>query len=292
MISKYLNPYTDFGFKKLFCEENSSRDLLIDFLNQLLPPHHRIAELAFRNTEHLPGIALEWRAVFDIFCTGVNGERFIVEMQKVNTPYFQDRSLFYVSLPIGEQDKEGQEWLFQLCAVYFIAILDFEYDEKEEKRRFLREIALRGQDGALFSDKLHFKFLQMPLFQKQGHELETHFDKWVYFLKNLPDLDHIPPILDEPIFQKAFQIAEVAGLSLEQYTAYEYSLLDYWTIQATQAAIDTARDEGREEGRKEGKRKEEEKTKKSIAIALKRDGLPPEHIERITGLASDAIAAL
>jgi hypothetical protein len=35
MISKYFNPYTDFGFKKLFGEEG--KDLLIDFLNQLLP---------------------------------------------------------------------------------------------------------------------------------------------------------------------------------------------------------------------------------------------------------------
>ena len=43
-MSKYLNPYTDFGFKKLFGEE-ADKDLLIDFLNQLLPPHHQIAEL-------------------------------------------------------------------------------------------------------------------------------------------------------------------------------------------------------------------------------------------------------
>lgn len=36
MATKYLNPYTDFGFKKLFGEE-ASKDLLVDFLNQLLP---------------------------------------------------------------------------------------------------------------------------------------------------------------------------------------------------------------------------------------------------------------
>nr|VFK15175.1 MAG: conserved hypothetical protein (putative transposase or invertase) [Candidatus Kentron sp. FM] len=80
-MSKYLNPYTDFGFKKLFGEE-ANKDLLIDFLNQLLPPHHRIAALDFRNTERLPDIPLDRRAIFDIHCLSTTGERFIVEMQK------------------------------------------------------------------------------------------------------------------------------------------------------------------------------------------------------------------
>ncbi|VFN07748.1 MAG: conserved hypothetical protein (putative transposase or invertase) [Candidatus Kentron sp. G] len=210
-MSKYLNPYTDFGFKKLFGEE-ANKDLLADFLNQLLPSHHRIADLTFRKTEQLPEILPERRAIFDIFCTSESGERFIVEMQKAKMRFFQDRSLFYVTFPIREQAEKG-EWSFFLRPVYFIAILDFEYDENEERRRFLREVALRDQDGALFSDKLHFKFLQMPLFYKQEHELETRFDRWIYFLKNLPDFDHIPAILDEPLFQKAFRIAELANLT-------------------------------------------------------------------------------
>ena len=50
MKAKYINPYTDFGFKKLFGEEGS-KDLLIDFLNQLLPAYHQIANLTFRNSE-------------------------------------------------------------------------------------------------------------------------------------------------------------------------------------------------------------------------------------------------
>ena len=32
---KYINPFTDYGFKKLFGEE-PNKDLLLDFLNQLL----------------------------------------------------------------------------------------------------------------------------------------------------------------------------------------------------------------------------------------------------------------
>ncbi|ESQ13720.1 MAG: hypothetical protein N838_24655 [Thiohalocapsa sp. PB-PSB1] len=44
---------------------------------------------------------------------------------------------------------------------------------------------MRNENAAIFSDKLHFKLLHMPLFQKQEHELETHFDKWRYFFEHL-----------------------------------------------------------------------------------------------------------
>ena len=33
--AKYINPFTDFGFKRLFGEE-CNKDLLLDFLNELL----------------------------------------------------------------------------------------------------------------------------------------------------------------------------------------------------------------------------------------------------------------
>ncbi|WP_211220180.1 PD-(D/E)XK nuclease family transposase [Hugenholtzia roseola] len=66
-MAKYINPYTDFGFKKLFGEE-ANKDLLIDFLNQLLPTHHQIAELNFRNVESLADLSAERKAIFDIHC--------------------------------------------------------------------------------------------------------------------------------------------------------------------------------------------------------------------------------
>jgi len=255
-MSRYLNPYTDFGFKKLFGEE-ANKDLLQDFLNQLLPPHHQIAELNFKNTEQLPDILLERKAIFDIHCLSTTGERFIVEMQKAKIQFFKDRSVFYVTFPIREQAKKG-DWLFKLDPVYFIAILDFMYDEQEEFRKLRRDVALRDQDGELFFDKLHFRFIQMPLFTKQAHELETHFDKWLFFLKNLENFDHIPAILNEPVFQKAFHTAELANLNHEQYTAYEQNLLDYWGVRASivtalEEGLAKGREEGREKGRVEGR---------------------------------------
>jgi len=267
-MAKYINPYTDFGFKKLFGEEGN-KDLLVDFLNQLLPEHHQIVDLNFKNVENLPDVPAERKAIFDVHCKAVSGERFIVEMQKAKVKYFKDRSLFYVTFPIREQAQQG-DWNFKLEAIYFVALLDFEYDEAEERRKFRRDVALKDQDGDMFFDKLHFRFLQMPLFNKTADELETKFDKWCYFLKHLEVFDHIPAILNEPIFQKAFGTAELAGLSAAQRERYEQSLIQYRDLKS---ALETVVEE-----------REIEIAKNAI-----KKGLDNEFISELTGLSVEKI---
>jgi predicted transposase/invertase (TIGR01784 family) len=278
-IPKYLNPYTDFGFKKLFGEEGN-KDLLIDFLNQILPEKHQIMELSFRNPEHIAELPFLRKAIFDIHCKGANGEDFIVEMQKEKLEFFKDRSLFAVTFPIQEQAEKGI-WNFKLNHIYLIAILDFKYDEKEEIKKFKRHVQLKDQDGELFYDKLHFQFLQMPLFNKTESELESRFDKWCYFLKNLENFDHIPSILKEPIFEKAFQTSEIGAMSKEQYNVYTNSLMAYWE---SKGSIDTARDEGRIQGKIEEK---VQVAKRAIPL-----GMTNEQISMLTGLSVEEIQDL
>ena len=270
-MATYINPYTDFGFKKLFGEEGN-KDLLIDFLNQMLPPHHQIENLNFRNVEHLADLPTERKAIFDVHCKAVSGERFIVEMQKAKIKYFKDRSLFYVTFPIREQAQKG-EWDFQLEPVYFVAILDFHYDEEEEKRKFRRDVSLKDQDGEEFFSKLHFRFLQMPLFKSKENELQTKFDKWCYFLKNLESFDHIPAILNEPIFQKAFETSKIANLTPEQRNLYDENLIQYWGMKS---AVDTAVEE------------------REVAIAKNAilEGANNKFIAKITGLTVEEVEKL
>lgn len=67
MITTFINPFTDFGFKKIFGEE-ASKPHLIDFLNSLLPDVAQIKDLSFKNLEQLPTIENERKAVYDIYC--------------------------------------------------------------------------------------------------------------------------------------------------------------------------------------------------------------------------------
>ncbi len=281
--AKYINPYTNFGFKRLFGVEGN-KDLLIDFLNQVLPRKYPIVELTFGNTENVPELEFERKAIFDIHCKDKNEETFIVEMQKAKIKFFKDRALFYITLPIREQAQKGT-WNFELEPIYYLAILDFEYDEHEERRKFERYVNLKDQDGDIFYDKLNFKFLQMPLFTKKESELVTQYDKWCFFLKHLEEFDHIPAILNEPIFQKAFKTAEIAKFSRQEYDKYQESLLNYIELKS---AIDTSREEGKEEGREEGR--EEEKVE--IAKEMILDNESVEKIVKYTKLSKKQIETL
>ena len=319
-MSRYINPYTDFGFKRLFGEE-ANKDLLIDFLNTFLPEKHRIKTLNFRNTEQLGPIALDRKAVFDIFCEAESGEKFIVEMQKAKQLFFKDRALFCTAFPIREQAEKGESWRYELQAIYLIAILDFKYDEKEERQKFLRDVTLKDQDGDLFYDKLHFIFLQMPLFHKTEAELETRQDKWLYFLKNLTGFDEIPTILREPVFEQAFTTAEVARMNDLEFQRYDTDRRVYWD---NHAALFTAQTEGMEKGMEIGMEKgmgigmekgmgigmekgmgigmekgmgigmEKGKTEEKIDIArnMKADGVDAKVIAKYTGLLLEEIERL
>ena len=242
-MNKYINPYTDFGFKRLFGTEGN-KDLLVDFLNCLMPAKHQITDLSFRNVEQLGEIPTDRKSIYDIYCRGANGDLFIVEMQKAKIKFFKDRALFYITFPIREQSPKG-DWDYKLLPIYYIAILDFPYDEHEEIRKFDRNVQLRDEDGFVFYDKLGFRFLQMPFFNKTENELKTHYDKWCYFLKNLDSFDHIPQILNEPLFDKAFKTAELAAMTGAELFEYEQSKMVYWELKS---AMDTSREEGFDDG--------------------------------------------
>ena len=127
MSEQYLNPLTDFGFKKLFGTE-PNKDLLKDFLNTLLPEEHHVVTLEYGQHEHLGQTPVDRKAIYDLYCKNEQGEHFIVEIQKAKQNFFKDRSLYYASFPIQEQAPRG-DWDFRLKAVYTIGVLDFIFAE-------------------------------------------------------------------------------------------------------------------------------------------------------------------
>jgi predicted transposase/invertase (TIGR01784 family) len=241
MTSKFINPYTDFGFKKLFGEE-ASKPILIDFLSCLLPEAD-IVDLTFKDKENLGKTAEDRKAIFDIYCEDSYGEKIIVEMQKAKQNYFKDRMVFYATFPIQEQ-ANGDNWNYELKAVYCVGILDFVFSDNKNKA-VIQSIQLKNQKNQVFYDKLKFVYLEMPNFKKQENELVTRLDKWLYFIKHLADFTVIPTIFSDEIFIKAFNTAEIASYSIKERETYEDSVKMYRDIKNV---VDTGRDEGRNEG--------------------------------------------
>ena len=82
---RYIDPLVDFAFKKIFGSE-PNKDLLIAFLNDVFRGRKYIADLTYNQNEHHGGSTTEGVAIFDLYCTGSDGEKFIIEMQRGRHP--------------------------------------------------------------------------------------------------------------------------------------------------------------------------------------------------------------
>ncbi|BDD07297.1 Rpn family recombination-promoting nuclease/putative transposase [Aureibacter tunicatorum] len=294
MIEKFINPFTDFGFKKLFGEDQN-KELLIDFLNQLLPPKDQIKDLTFHQNEHYSRSSEDRRAIFDLYCENQDGEKFIIELQRARQSNFKERSLYYASFPIQEQAKSGMDWKFDLKGVYTIGIMDFIFEEHKDKpNKILHHVQLMETElKEVYYDKLTFIYLETPKFVKQAHELETRFDKWLYLLRNLNRLTDRPVELQERIFQRFFDLAEIAKYDPQQLHEYReslkqlrdyYNTLDTSKQEGIEIGIEIGRKKGIEEGIKAGKI-QSAKTLISFGISI-------EKIAESTGLSVEEIKNL
>ncbi|MBR1504737.1 MAG: PD-(D/E)XK nuclease family transposase [Prevotella sp.] len=278
---RFIDPYTDFGFKKLFGTE-LNKDLLISFLNALFNNDNEIKDVQYLNGEHLGDGYGDRRAVFDVYCITDDGSRFIVEMQKAEQEYFKDRSVFYATSAIREQAPKGK-WDYRLEGVYTVGILNFLFPEGEyPSDSFVHEVKLKDtDDNHVFYDKLTFVYLEMPKFNKRESELETMFDKWMFALRNLSRLLERPQALQERIFKRLFEQAEIASFTAQERREYEESVKDYRDYYST---VKTAHNKGRAEGRAEGH--------VEVAMNLKKMGMSVDDIIKATGLTPEEITSL
>ncbi|MDY4778211.1 MAG: Rpn family recombination-promoting nuclease/putative transposase [Prevotella pectinovora] len=277
-MAKFINPFTDIGFKRIFGQE-ISKPLIIDFLNSLLLGEERITNITFLDKEQ-PALFEDDRSlIYDIYCQTEKGENIIVEMQNKSQPYFKNRSIYYVCEAIARQGERGTDWKYNIDAVYLVAFLNFcpmDFDKK-----FRSDIGLADKgNNKLFSDKMRMTFMQLPLFTKEADECDTDFDKWIYVLKNMETLTRLPWAAKSSVFKRLEQIADVASLSRQERMKYDVGLRKY---RDTLSVLEGAKQDGLAEGRAEGIEKEKIETVKR----LKAIGADINMITVATGLSAE-----
>ena len=280
MAEKYINPHTDFGFKRLFGSECNT-ELLISFLNTIFHGKQNIQKVTYINSESRPGF-------FVVRCENDKGEKFIVEMQNVYQEFFKDRTIYYSTFPIREQAQRGGDWDFHLNPVYTIGLLNFNFaDGLENAKRWHHEVKLMEVDThEVFYDKLTYIYVEIPKFDKKESELETMYDKWMYVLKNLSNLMQRPAALQERVFTRLFEQAEISKFDKQELKLYEDSVNAYRDIVN---AIRTAEKKKYAEGRAEGRAEGEKEAKEKIASNLLALGVPIETIIQASGLSEEEI---
>lgn len=247
----YINPLTDFGFKRIFGTP-MNKELLISFLNALFNGEQTVKDVTFQSNEHQGTNIQQRRAVFDVFCTTEKGDHIIVEMQNVYQQFYKDRSVYYSTFPIAEQAKKG-DWNYELKNVYTVGILNFTFPEDEQDDRLLRVVKLTDVvTKEVFYDKLAYYYVELENFHKGIHELNTIFDKWLFALRNMQNLLSRPAELQERVFTRLFEQAEIAKFTPQELMEYEQSSNAYRDIKN---GIDSAKKEGYQLGMAEGMEK-------------------------------------
>ena len=190
-MGRFINPFTDVGFKRIFGQE-INKDLLIDFLNSLLEGEKKVKDITFLDKELLPEFENDRSVIYDVYCTDESGEEFIVEMQNREHVHFRERAVYYLSRAIARQGEKGADWMFNLKAVYGIFFMNFRMPGQEEhKLRTDVELADR-ETGKPFSNKMRLIFLELPAFTKEESECENDFERWIYVLKHMETLKRMP----------------------------------------------------------------------------------------------------
>ena len=298
-MAKFINPFTDVGFKRIFGQE-FSKPLLLDFLNSLLEGEKHIVNLTFLDKEQ-PALYDEDRSlIYDIYCETDEGEHIIVEMQNKSQPYFKSRSIYYISESIARQGERGSSWNYAIDSVYLIAFLNF--IPLDFKQQFRTDVVLAEKNTVdQFSDKLRMIYLQLPLFKKEADECENQVERWIYLLKNMETLSRLPWAAQSAVFKKLESIADVGAMSRDERLKYDEALRKYRdTISVFEGVRMDGLMEGRMEGRKEGLmeglmegRMEGQRSEKmENARKMKTYGLALDMIAEITGLSIEEVRGL
>ena len=295
---RYISLLTDFGFKRIFGTA-LNKDLLICFLNSLFNGKQVVKDVKYLNSEHVGDVYTDRKAIFDVYCEGENGEKFIVEMQNAYQTYFKDRSLFYSTFPIREQAPKGSEWDFNLNNVYTVALLNFDMKEDAFEKEDIRHHVQLCDTAThkIFYDKLEFIYVEIAKFNKSLDELETLYDKWLYVLKNLSKLDKRPKALRDKVFDRLFEESEIAKFTPLELREYEDSKKAYRDIKNS---IDTAKREGivigEERGMKKGiaigEERGEAKRTKHFVVGMLKKNIPISVIMELSGLTEAEIKQL
>ena len=282
---KYINPFTDYGFKKIFGDTENT-ELLRSLINDILglKGEDKVKTIIFKNGELLPDSPTDRKAIFDLFCEDEKGSNFIVELQKIYQEHFQSRALYYTSFPIQEQAIRGS-WNFSLTPIYFIGLLNFEVNRFRDSKEYLHHGKITDiKTKEIMYDNLNMIYVEIPKLKKEKEELNSHLEWWLYVFQNLNRLQEIPQALKNDVIAKAFEKAEFVKLPKDEQDKYHKNLKVYRDLLNS---FSTAKKEGEKRGFKKGIKQGKLEIARNLldildneTIAIK-TGLPIEEIEKL-----------
>jgi len=282
-MGKLINPFTDWGFKRLFGREES-KSVMIDLLNSILTDDRRIVDIQYDNKEQTPEEPGNRTVIYDIYCTTSDNRHIIVEMQYGRQWYFKERTIYYATRTIAQTGKTGN-WDYQFDEVLLIGFIKYEDWHIADKLK--TDVMLTDiETKEIFSNRLRLIYLQLPRAESMKKEdCVTDLDCWIYNLNNMEKLDELAFKDSKPVFNDLEKMAGIRFMTWEEEVAYQRALKRMWDYDAV---MDGERRYAREQGQKEGMQQGKQET----AANLKKLGVSLETIMQASGLTKEQIEAL
>ena len=286
-----INPFIDWSFKYIFGREET-KDILMGFLNVLLNPADPITDITYLNNESLPEPADIRTCVFDVLCKDSSGNRFLVEMQRLEKQNIRDRLLYYACRLIDGMGQRDSQWNYDYDRVYVICMMDFTYEENPVLRS---DYMLRSATtGSIFSDRLQITTLQIPCIQANSlDECVESYEKLLFLLIKMKEgmftfeeichdieMETSSPEV-KAMLRRVAETADKAALSPGDRAAYDYALKRYRDYYS---GLQTAEEKGIAVGR--------DQRQVEIAKAMKTKGIDIATISECTSLSAEEIEAL
>ena len=312
--TEYINIQTDFGFKHVF-GNIKNKTALVRFLNALFDGKLTVTDVVYHDKEILPSDEKGKRIIYDVYCTtpvsrknspfypdtqakdeeaAFRDHHFILEMQNIYTPPFEERMTYYASKMVAGQGKAG--WNYELEPVFAVAITDFNISQLSPK--LVRDVMFADRiSGEPLTDKVHIILCSLKEVPDKWENCRTEMEYLLFLIKNIEHMDSTSLAYREGRFSEIFEAARSSRLKEDEKVAYSQSLDKLRDTQAgIQFAADQARNEGREEGREEGRAEGREEGRAEglsfVAENLLRQGLDLDFVAKATGLAIERIKAI
>jgi predicted transposase/invertase (TIGR01784 family) len=284
MASIFINPKTDFAFKKIFGSDQS-HGILVSFLNGILYAGESVVEdLEIINPYQAPRIRGVKDTYLDVKATLTTGQTVIIEMQVLNVEGFEKRILYNAAKAYSIQLNQGDQYKL-LNPVIALTITDFTMFSEFDA--VISRFVLKEKDYLVNypSCDLELVFVELPKFQQTLEQIDTLTEKWMYFLQHTRELEAIPETMGNvPAIRQAFEVANQANLNRDELEELEHQSI---FIQDQRNAISLANKQGREAGREEGALS----MQKTIALNLLAT-LDNAAIAQMTGLSLADVEAL
>lgn len=294
----YINPKTDFGFKKLFMEGLRAQLRLLDLLKTFFPdPLGGASRVVLKPTELLGDIKSEKRVVLDILATVDGKTETLIEMQRAQKPLFVERSIFYTCRLVSKGLKSGDE--YDIPTVITLCITERTLPEFADLEGFFHLAQLRRVDGKNISEKMMLGYLDLSKFaalnpgQLKDMQFADRQEKWGYTLANVGRMDLQDLSQEDEVFRSVFEDSMHQKLTKMEKEEYKKSVLEYEDVQeAVRYAHEQGLEQGLEQGREEGLAEGRETEKRQLASNMLAKGLDPSLVAEISGLSVEEVMAM